>query len=444
MKKFLKSFQLTKNFFVSLIGLFFLFLLSHFIPFLQIIAEFALYAVIIVSLSDIVLLYFSKGSIEAQREVQDRFNLGDDNLITIVLKSSYGIPLRTIMVDELPVDFQKRDFSMRTMLPKNDVKSLQYSVRPTFRGEFVFHNINVLVMSPISFVRRRFVSKQTKAVKVYPSYLQMRKYEFMAISNNLTEVGLKKVRKINRSNEFDHIRDYVIGDDYRLINWKATARKNQIMVNQYQDEKAQQIFCIIDLGRNMEMPFEEMTYVDYAVNTSLVFSNIALRKKDKAGLITFSKDIDAYVNADRKKHQIQALLEALYKVDPDFKEPNFEMLYSHIRFTIRKRSLIVLFTNFEGKSSLKRQLKYLKGIAKRHVLLLVIFQNTELNEFLKETQTSNLGFYKKFIGESVQNEKYEIAKELKQNGIYSVLTEPNNLSVSVINKYLEFKSKGII
>ncbi|RYZ76381.1 MAG: DUF58 domain-containing protein, partial [Proteobacteria bacterium] len=145
-------------------------------------------------------------------------------------------------------------------------KLVQYILKPVKRGEYVFGSLNIYVSAEIFFIRRRFIFDQGKNVAVYPSFLQMRKYELMAISNRLTEAGIKKIRKIGRALEFDQIRDYVTGDDVRTLNWKATARKNQLMVNQYQDEKSQQVYSIIDKGRVMQMPFSKKGILTFGLD----------------------------------------------------------------------------------------------------------------------------------------------------------------------------------
>jgi uncharacterized protein (DUF58 family) len=125
-------------------------------------------------------------------------------------------------------------------------------------------------------------------VPVYPSFLKLRQYELMAVSNRLTDIGIKKMRRIGHSMEFDQVKNYVAGDDYRTVNWKATARKGDLMVNSFTDEKAQHIYCVIDKSRAMKMPFEGLSLLDYAINASLILSSVALVKQDKAGLITIA------------------------------------------------------------------------------------------------------------------------------------------------------------
>ena len=281
-------------------------------------------------------------------------------------------------------------------------------------------------------------------VAVYPSYIQMRKYEFLAMSNRLTEFGLKKIRRIGHTMEFEQIKNYIPGDDVRTINWKATAKRAQLMVNQYQDEKSQPIYSIIDLGRVMKMPFKELKLLDYAINATLAFSNIALLKNDKAGLLTFSKKVDTIIAASNKKTHITILNEALYNINTQFTDSDYGYLYTTINKKITHRSLLILYTNFEHISALKRQLPYLKAIARKHLLVTVFFENTELDDLIAENVEDIQSIYHKTIAEKFAYEKRLIVKELESRGVHAILTKPKHLTVNVINKYLEFKAKGVI
>ncbi len=165
------------------------------------------------------------------------------------------------------------------------------------------------------------------------------------------------------------------------------------MVNHFADEKSQQLYCIIDKGRGMKMPFEELSLLDYAINASLVLSNVALLKQDKAGLITFSERLGSVLMADRKATQMQSILEILYKQKTRYLESDFERLYAYIRNRIKQRSLIVLFTNFESLTGLQRQLPYLRKIAQHHLLLIVFFENTELKQLTTNTVNAIMEIY---------------------------------------------------
>jgi uncharacterized protein (DUF58 family) len=194
----------------------------------------------------------------------------------------------------------------------------------------------------------------------------------------------------------------------------------------------------------MKMPFEGLSLLDYSINASLVLSNIALYKQDKAGLMTFSDRVGQTLQADKKSGQLSKILDILYKQKTRYLETDYESLYIHTKAHIRQRSLLILFTNFETLSSMRRQLPYFRQIAKNHLLIVVFFENTELRKLLNSEATNTEEIYLKTIAEKYFYEKQQIVRELSQYGIQSLLTAPQNLTVNTVNKYLEMKARGMI
>lgn len=408
------------------------------------VANLSLLILIGIIIIDGVILFANKNGILASRHTSTKLSNGDENQIQINLENNYLFLVTIKLIDEIPAQFQVRDFEIKGSLKSAELKHFNYIVKPFERGEYHFGNINVFAKSPLGLVERRFKLGEKSILPVYPSFIQMRKYELLAISNRLIHAGIKKIRKIGNTTEFDHIKEYTQGDDIRTINWKAVARKGKLMVNRYQDEKAQPIYSIIDMGRAMKMPFEQMALLDYAINSSLVISNIAYQKHDKPGLITFSDKVHSYVPAERRGSQMFRLMETLYNQRTNFSESGYEQLYTHIKLNITHRSLLLLFTNFETLSGLKRQLKYLRSIAKHHLLVVIFFENTELHQLIEKKAVNTQEIYFKTIAEKFELDKKLIAKELQAYGIQSIYTTPQNLSVNTINKYLELKARNLI
>ncbi len=417
------------------------FVTSYFFPQLYRIGLLILLLLALAILVDGILLYSKKEAVEADRILSERFSIGDPNKIAIRLKNKYPFPIRSSIIDEIPIQFQDRNWLRKVQVGGHGETELQYTLTPLSRGEYSFHDINIYVHGPLQLVRRRFVFPAHQVVKVYPSYVQMRKYQLLAVSNRLQEVGVKRIRKIGHSMEFEQIKEYVRGDDYRTINWKATARKDSLMVNNYTDERSQQIYCLINKGRVMKMPFHGMTLLDYSINAALVLANVALVRQDKAGIVTFEKNIDMFLQADKKPTQMNLVLETLYRQKTDFLEADFEKLFSAIRNRVTNRSLLVLFTNFESLESLQREMPALKRMARYHLLLVVFFENTELKHLLDKKAGTIEEIYIKTIAEKFVYEKRLMVKELHKNGILSILTSPENLTVNTVNKYLELKTR---
>lgn len=440
----IRNLYIHQRFFVYISIIAATFLISFWIPILYSAAWFLVTILAVLFFGDIYMLFNLKKGVSARRILTEKFSNSDENPIPITVKNNYKFTIEAKLIDELPVQFQKRDFEQIIQLKSTENYNFEYSVKPVERGEYHFGNLNVFVSTPFRMVARRFKFQENEMVAVYPSYIQMKKYEFLAMSNRLTEFGLKKIRRIGHTLEFEQIKNYIAGDDVRTINWKATAKRNQLMVNQYQDEKSQPIYSIIDLGRVMKMPFEELKLLDYAINSTLAFSNIALRKNDKAGLLTFAKKVDTIVAASNKKTHLNTINEALYNINTQYTDSDFGYLYALIKRKITQRSLLILYTNFEHISALKRQLPFLQAISKFHLLVVVFFENTELDNLINEDAEDLQTIYHKTIAEKFAYEKRLIVKELESKGIYGILTKPQHLTVNVINKYLEFKAKGFI
>ena len=445
----------------------------------------AVFAFVVVA--DIIALYMKHG-ITAERHMAERFSNGDWNEVRIDIHNSYPFRPRLTVINEAPSgnaapsvnevsdgnDVSAGNQSLcghlatpspsrlpiTTKPPRGATSVCRYPValsafsflishfsfkyRPTRRGVYSFGRVRVFA-SWLGFVERRFTCCEPQDVKVYPSYLMLRQYELLAISNRLTDLGIKRLRRIGHRTEFEQIRDYVAGDDFRTINWRATARSvHGIQVNVYQDERSQQIFSVIDKGRVMQQSFREMTLLDYAVNASLVLSYVAMRREDKAGLMTFSDRFDTYLPAQRSEGHMQTILENLYAQQTAFGETDYSALVDYVSRHVTKRSLLIVYTNFMTMVSMKRQLPWLLQLSHRHRVLVVFFQDEELQQYAASPAATTEDYYRHVVAEKTISDQRLIVGQLQRHGILSLLTTPDRLSVDIINKYLELKARQML
>lgn len=410
---------------------------------LFLVGQWSLVLLVMAVVVDILVLY-SQVRLKASRLCASRFSLGDDNEVRIRLANLSSLALRLKVIDELPIQLQNRDFSMRGQLDKGESREMNYSVRPLVRGEYSFGDLLVFVSTGVGLAERRLRFAVPMTVKVYPSFLMLRQYELMATTDNLSEMGIKRVRLAGNNTEFEQIKDYVQGDDYRTINWKASARRSHLMVNVYEDERSQQVFSLIDKGRLMQQSFGGMTFLEYAINASLVFSYVAIHRQDKAGVITFDDKMGSFVPAERSSGQMQRILESLYALQTSFGESDYSILCPNVDRLVGRRSFFVLYTNFTDFSSLERQLPYLRLLNQRHRLLVVFFEDVELSGFTATPVHDIEDCYQHVIAEKLAYERRLIISTLKQNGIYGLLTSPQRLTVDVINRYVEMKTRHLL
>jgi uncharacterized protein (DUF58 family) len=395
-------------------------------------------------LTDLLLLYAQKPALQARRTLNEVFSLSDANPVKIQIDNQSRLHLYLTVIDELPIPFQRRDFEVQCSLPAGETHVIHYDLAPMTRGVYTFGDIHVFARTRLGLVERDLKARQTQEVHVYPSILQMKRYELRAIQQIARESGVKKMRRIGHSYEFEQIKNYVPGDDYRSINWKASSRRGSLMVNQYEDERSQQVYCIVDKSRVMLMPFEGLSLMDYAINSTLALSNIILKKNDKAGLLTFSDVMGATIKAERDTSQLNRIMESLYREKERSGESNFELLYEAVRRLVGARSLLLLFTNFESHYALERALPTLRRLNRAHLLVVVFFENTEIKRLIQQPVHNITDIYDHTVARQFLLDKKEMVYKLRSYGIQAILSKPQDLTLHSINKYLELKSRGLI
>lgn len=436
---------LTSRFFLACGVLILVMALGFAVPVLFPIAQFLLFIFIATVLADWMLLFQASVALSGTRRLPRMLSLGDENPIYLDLGNDSNLLLKVSIIDELPIQFQVRDFSQKITLQAGEFASVRYDLRPLERGEYIFGATNCYISGFFGLIERRIkINEKPMRVAVYPSIIQMKQMEMRAFERITTREGIKRIRRIGHSYEFEQIKNYVAGDDFRSINWKASSRRDGLMVNQFEDERAQQVYCLIDKSRVMKMPFKGLSLVDYAINATLAISNIIIKKYDKAGLITYSDKIGATIKADNRPTQLNFIMNALYKEKERALEANYELLFHISSKLINGRSLILLFTNFESAFALERALPILRRINRRHLLVVVFFDNTEIREFAERDAADLEGIYQQTMARKYLSEKAQMVLTLKQYGIQSVLTRPEDLSINTINKYLELKARGLI
>ena len=411
---------------------------------LMVVGQLLLCAFLAVVFFDFFLLFLPKKTLNAKRTVNKQMSLSDENPVLIDVIHEGTIPYYCEIIEEAPDQFQMRYFVVNVHLRPNEGHEINYNLRPVKRGEYHFGNIVIFLTTGLRMLSRKVTIEHEETVAVYPSVIQMKKYELKIVSRTATLQGIKKIRRLGMQNEFEQIKNYVVGDDYRSINWRATSRRNELMVNQYQDERSQQVFCIIDKSRSMRMPFNEMSLLDYAINSSLVMANTAMIKGDKTGLITFSDKLGSRLKAEASGAHLKRIIEILYKQKTDFLDANFQLLYTGIRRHVKGRSLLLMYTNFDSMYALHRVLPMLRRINQMHLLVVIFFENSELADAADMECKTVKDIYFKTMAEKFILEKQLIVRELAKYGIQSILSKPEDLSVDSINKYLELKSRGMI
>lgn len=442
--KLIRSVIPLPRFYGGLFLLICLYVLAFFMPVLYGAATVLLLLFLALLLFELINLFAYRNPVVPQRHAPARFSLSDANTIELELKNKSSRAWNFSLTDELPAQLQIRNFRLNGRLEPQGIETLHYSIRPLERGEYLFGNLNLFLNGPLGLMARHLIMPLEQRCKVYPSIVQMKAFELHTLSEMTHGHGIRKLKRTGHSYEFDQIKNYVPGDDVRQINWRSSARTRNLMVNRYEDEKSQQVYCLIDKSRSMLMPFNGLSLLDYAINASLAISNVVLKKQDKAGLFTFSDKIGTAVRAESGSLQLKHIMEALYKQKERDLEADYGLLYNALKQMAKTRSLLFLFTNFESLYAMRRVLPVLRKINARHLLIPVFFENSELYARSMQKAPDSESAIAGILAAQMVYEKRLISRELSRLGIHNILCKPEELSVETINKYLEIKSRGLL
>ncbi|MBR1594543.1 MAG: DUF58 domain-containing protein [Alloprevotella sp.] len=406
------------------------------------VARLMLAGLMVLLLADFIAVW-TLGRVEAERLTQEKYCLNEDNDVQLRVESASPMPLSVTVRDELPGEFRFHRALFRLHLRARGALNVHYALRPVERGAYTFGHVLLFVSSPLGLVERKLRSGASQEVKVYPAFRRLDRLELAAVSENPAE-GSKRIRRPGAQTEFEHIKDYAQGDEYRAINWKATARRRHLMVNTYQDEKAQPVVCVIDKGRAMQRTWGGMTLLDYAINASLALSYVAVRHDDMAGLLTFSAAVDTFLPASRRPTTLPLIMEELYAQHSAYAESDYSALRAYVGRHLRRRSLLVLYTDFANLDALERQLPYLRMIARDHPVLVCFSDDAEVDRVASSMPRTQEEYVMQTLATNFAQEKRAIASRLSACGIYALLTSPSRLPVDVIRRYLELKQRAVI
>lgn len=442
---FFKSFYITKKGFWVLAVIALVFGFGMLLPLMVELGKLFLIVFGLVVFAETVLLYQRKDILEITRIVPKSLSNGDENTIKLLIKNRLKLGLMLKLKEDLPDQLQ--DFTWeRTHLQKGrTTNELSYTITPTERGVYEWYNVYTHVAIPnIGLVSRRMLFDQYNEVACLPSYMQFGDLRLTALVSKQKEMDATHIRKLGQSMEFEQIKNYSTGDDFRHINWKASAKQGKLMLNQFQDERSQSIYCVIDGGRTMKTKHHGQSLQDYAINASVGLSKAILQMKDKVGLVNYYTERCDMLKPSASPAQFRKINEMLFNLTTQETDASMEVLYKFSRNQIKQRSLLMLFTHFDNTEAIKRNIPYLRAMGRFHLVLIVLFENDELQIFSDTKAEKLTDIYSTTIAREQINQQKVLARELNKYGIITLITSPSKLTISVINQYLEIKRRQMI
>lgn len=407
-----------------------------------------LYAVIIVALCVIDLEQARRRQhLEASRHHDPRFSLGESNLVTVSVRwlganfgdgTSSGFWLR----DETPPEFPDKQPILSGSIASGGEWNDSYKLTPMRRGSYRFGDLWLRLETPLKLFVRQLRMPCEEQIQVYPNLRAIRRYDLMAQRGHLAEMGVHRTRYRGRGTEFERLRDYQPDDEYRRINWKATARRFRPVTIEYETERSQSLLLMIDTGRLMGSPVGHLDKLDHALNSSLLLAYVATKMGDRVGALAFADRVHAFVPPARGDRQFQLLLDALHGVSAQPVESNLRATAAFLASRQQRRSLVIFFTDLAGEIDPVPVVASLKLLARRHLVVCASLSDPDLVAMSDRLPVDSLQAYEKVVARRLIDERHSVVDTLDRFGITTVEGTPESLSPAVINHYLETKARS--
>ena len=378
---------------------------------------------------------------ELTREHDNKLSLGAENPVRVSLRNRSWRRVNFTVRDEAPEQFKIETRTMDGQVAPRGTWEHVYHVRPLRRGDYQFGDLTVRWLGPLGLVIRQAKVDAKGPVKVYPNLLDVRRYDLLLRRNRLQEMGLRTTRQFGEGTEFERLREYLPDDEYRRINWKATARKNFPVTTEYQTERSQQVIAVLDVGRMMQSPVADIAKLDYVVNAVLLLTYVATGKGDRVGLMSFADDVQHYLSPRQGRGQFYRALELLYAVEPQPVEPDYRKALAYLALKQRRRALVVVFTDLTGGVSLNALVAQMSMLARSSLPLLVTISDPDVVSASQMKPNDSLGVYQRAAANQLLDERRVVLDSLRQRGVLTLDVPANQLSMSVINRYLELKGR---
>ncbi len=382
--------------------------------------------------------------LEVERINDTKLSIGAENTITLLISSRSQRPLQVQLRDEYPHQFKSDAIILDSRVLPFEVAEARYHVRPNQRGDYQFGDINIRYRSVLqTFIRQARYPAQA-AVKVYPNVLDVRRYDLLARKGLLFEMGLRAARVYGGGTEFERLREYSTDDEFRRINWRATARQGKPIAAEYETERSQHVVSVIDTGRLMRPPIGELAKLDYVINAALLLSYVAGLKGDHTGMLTFADDVRTFLPTRRGNHQFQRMLEALYNVQFEPVEADYARALSYLAVKHKRRSLVILFTDIVTLDAARPLIAHMSRLAQRHLALCVVISDPNITSLATQPTHDSESVYQRAVAEMLLDERQVVLDTLNRSGVLTIDAPADKLSISLINKYLELKGRGAI
>jgi len=379
----------------------------------------------------------------ASRTAPAIFSVGRFNVVTLELRSRARRRLRGVVADDPLIECEDRGLPAPFVAPSHANVTVRYEVRPTRRGPRTMGSIRVRYTGPLGLVARQETTAAPANVDVYPDVHAARSLELLRRQGR-QDARMGSLRVRGGDTEFERLRPYQRGDEMRHIDWRATARRDDLTVRQFQAESNQNVVFALDVGRAMRAEWQGLTAVDHALNAALLAADAALRSGDRAGLLVFDSLPRAFLAPSGGRTGARNLTRAAYALEPNFAATDYRAAIAFLRSQVKARSLFVVLTNVLEPHSAKELASALRSLVPKHLPLCVLLRDTDVEALAVAGDATKRDLYVRAAAAEALAQRDALVRGLRNAGVLVIDAAPGDLTPELVQGYLEIKARRLL
>ena len=381
--------------------------------------------------------------VELERDEPEPFALRAQSQLTYRIGNRSQNALRAAIIEGYCRVLRYAQDEVTVNVPPGSETVATRAVIPVARGSDALGTMYVTLENAFGFLRRRLRIPAPQPIKVYPDLSAVERYGALHVRNRLIEAGLRRMRLRGTGTELENLRDWAPGDQFRSIEWKATARRGRLMVAEYEVERSQNVMIVLDAGRLMTPRVDEQRKFDYALTAAMSVASVASLANDKIGLVAFAGEI-LFAQAPRSGRSLSAIAAQIHDLEPRFEESDYAQAFAYVRARVHKRSLIVFFTDMVDPVAQSTVLAQIGILAKRHVVVCVFMNDRAIDRALEVQPQTGGDVYAAAVALELRDERRAAAAILGRLGVQVIDVPARDVTTALIDRYLTIKQRGLL
>jgi uncharacterized protein (DUF58 family) len=385
-----------------------------------------------------------RSQLRAERQLNKIASLAKPHDVSLLISNLSDRTWTLDVCDDQPDGLVDEPAQQRLTIPAGKRALIHYRLEALRRGEFNLEKVFFRLHSRFGFWIRMLSKDVQNVVQVYPDMKQLAEYAILARTNRLSLIGVRRTRKVGQDNNFERLRDYIDGDNYKHVDWRSTARRQKVTVKQFQSDHSQRLVFMVDCGRMMTNEYRGLSLVDYALNSMLMLSYVALEQRDSVGLLCFSDQVHDFVPLASGRSHMNRLLHASFDRFPTMVQSRFDSAFLHFSGHCRRRSMVVLITNVIDEVSANQVTNYLGNLTGRHLPVLALLRDHRIFDYADYPDSDETILYRSAAAAQILLWRNEVIRRMERQGVLVVDAFPDQLTSPLVNQYLEAKAKHLL